>query len=64
MENNLDVNFIVQAFQDKVNALVLEGIIKDATIKQLTAELNLITPIQETQEAQKTHQFKPKDIIK
>jgi hypothetical protein len=64
MENNLDVNFIVQAFQDKVNALVLEGIIKDATIKQLTAELNLISPIQETQEVQNTHQFKPKDIIK
>ena len=64
MENNLDVNFIVQAFQDKVNALVLEGIIKDATIKQLTAELNLNSPIQETQEVQNTHQFKPKDIIK
>jgi hypothetical protein len=63
MENNLDVNFIVQAFQDKVNALVLEGIIKDATIKQLTAELNLISPIQETQEVQNTHQFKPKDKI-
>jgi hypothetical protein len=63
MENNLDVNFIVQAFQDKVNALVLEGIIKDATIKQLTAELNLISPIEETQEVQNTHQFKPKDKI-
>ncbi len=63
MENNLDVNFIVQAFQDKVNALVLEGIIKDATIKQLTAELNLISPIEEKQSTNQLHQFKPKDNI-
>jgi hypothetical protein len=63
MDNNLDVNFIVQAFQDKVNALVLEGIIKDATIKQLTAELNLNAPAKESQEVQNTHQFKPKDKI-
>lgn len=59
MENNLDVNYIVQAFQDKVNALLLEGIIKDATIKQLTAELNLISPIQET-----TQNTKQKDDFK
>jgi hypothetical protein len=59
MENNLDVNYIVQAFQDKVNALLLEGIIKDATIKQLTAELNLISPAQET-----TQNTKQKDDFK
>jgi hypothetical protein len=59
MENNLDVNYIVQAFQDKVNALVLEGIIKDATIKQLTVELNLISPAQET-----TQNTKQKDDFK
>jgi len=59
MENNLDVNHIVQAFQDKANALLLEGIIKDATIKQLTAELNLISPIQET-----TQNTKQKDDFK
>jgi hypothetical protein len=56
MENNLDVNFIVQAFQDKVNALVLEGIIKDATIKQLTAEINLNAPAKEPETIKNTKQ--------
>jgi hypothetical protein len=56
MENNLDVNFIVQAFQDKVNALVLEGIIKDATIKQLTAEINLNAPVKEPETIKNTKQ--------
>lgn len=56
MDNNLDVNFIVQAFQDKVNALVLEGIIKDATIKQLTAEANLSSPTKEPETIKNTKQ--------
>jgi hypothetical protein len=56
MDNNLDVNFIVQAFQDKVNALVLEGIIKDATIKQLTAEINLNAPAKESETIKNTKQ--------
>ena len=62
MENNLDVNYIVQAFQDKVNALVLECIIKDATIKQLTVELNL-NGLQ-TKEEQTTQNTKQKDDFK
>lgn len=56
MENNLDVNYIVQAFQDKVNALLLEGIIKDATIKQLTAEINLNAPAKESETIKNTKQ--------
>lgn len=38
-EQNLDVNLVIQAFQDRVNQLMTEMIVKDATIKQLTAQI-------------------------
>jgi hypothetical protein len=38
-EQNLDVNLIIQSFQEKVSALVTEIVVKDATIKQLNAML-------------------------
>ncbi len=60
MENNLDINLIVQSFQDRVNALTLEAVIKDATIRQLTEQLNNAT---NPNTIEKTHQFKPKDKI-
>lgn len=35
----LDVNLVIQSFQEKVNQLMTELVIKDATIRQLTAQL-------------------------
>lgn len=47
-EQNLDVNLVIQAFQDRVNQLMTEMIVKDATIKQLTAQIEqLNSPNQE-----------------
>jgi hypothetical protein len=49
-EQNLDVNLIIQSFQEKISQLVTELVVKDATIKQLSLQLessNLdnVTPI-------------------
>ncbi len=38
-DQNLDVNLIIQAFQEKVTQLTIDNIVKDATIKQLTMQL-------------------------
>jgi hypothetical protein len=32
---DIDVNLIIQSFQEKLNQLTTENIVKDATIKQL-----------------------------
>lgn len=39
MDNNLDVNLIIQSFQEKVTQLMVEIVVKDATIKQLTDQI-------------------------
>ena len=38
-EQNLDINLIMQAFQEKVSQLITELVVKEATIKQLTIQL-------------------------
>lgn len=38
-ESNLDINLVIQSFQEKVNQLITENVVKDATIKQLSAQL-------------------------
>lgn len=38
-ESNLDINLIVQAFQERIGLLITEVVVKDATIKQLTMQL-------------------------
>jgi hypothetical protein len=38
-EQNLDINLIMQAFQEKVSQITTELVIKEATIKQLTMQL-------------------------
>ena len=38
-ENNLDINLVIQTFQEKVNQLMNDIIIKEATIKQLLAQI-------------------------
>jgi hypothetical protein len=38
----LDVNLIIQSFQEKLTQMTTELVIKDATIKQLTLQLQQI----------------------
>ena len=38
-ESNLDINLIVQAFQERIGLLITEVVVKDATSKQLTMQL-------------------------
>lgn len=38
-EQNLDVNIIIQTFQEKIAQLTTDIVIKEATIKQLNAML-------------------------
>lgn len=46
-EQNLDINIVIQSFQEKVTQLTLDNIVKDATIKQLTAQMQALTVPQE-----------------
>lgn len=50
-EQNLDINLVVQSFQEKINQLMTENIVKDATIKQLTAQIQSMS--QESKEKEK-----------
>ena len=38
-EQNIDVNLIIQSFQERINQLLTEVIVKEATIKQLSGQL-------------------------
>lgn len=38
-DQNIDVNLVVQSFQEKISQLITEVVVKDATIKQLTIQL-------------------------
>lgn len=38
-ESNLDVNLIIQTFQEKVSQLITELVVKEATIKQLSLQV-------------------------
>jgi len=38
-EQNLDINLVIQSFQEKVSQLSMEGIVKDATIKHLSSRI-------------------------
>ena len=41
-DSNLDVNLIIQSFQEKIAQLITELVVKDATIKQLSLQLESI----------------------
>lgn len=45
MQDNIDVNLIMQAFQEKIGQLMTEIIIKEATIKQLISQTQQITKV-------------------
>ena len=38
-EQNIYVNLIIQSFQDRLTQLTTENVIKDATIKHLTLQI-------------------------
>jgi len=38
-DQNLDVNLIIQSFQEKISQLITEVVVKEATIKQLSQQL-------------------------
>jgi uncharacterized coiled-coil protein SlyX len=38
-EQNIDINLIVQSFQERISQLITEVVVKDATINQLTLQL-------------------------
>lgn len=45
MENQnseININYVVQAFQDRVSQLISENIVKEAMLKQLQDELDQI----------------------
>jgi len=41
--NDLDINILIQTFNEKIASLITEVVIKDATIKQLTAKVQSLT---------------------
>jgi hypothetical protein len=38
-ESNLDVNLIIQTFQEKITQIMTELVVKEATIKQLSLQI-------------------------
>lgn len=41
-DQNIDVNLIIQSFQERINQLMTEVVVKDATIKQLSVQIQEI----------------------
>jgi SMC interacting uncharacterized protein involved in chromosome segregation len=48
MNNDLDVNILVQTFNERMAQMMTEIVIKEATIKQLTAQIEQLTAQQKT----------------
>lgn len=38
-DQNIDINLIIQSFQEKISQLITEVVVKEATIKQLSQQL-------------------------
>jgi len=49
MESNLDVNLIIQAFQEKLTQVITELIVKEATVKHLTAQIQQLEASQNSE---------------
>ena len=37
--SNIDINLVIQSFQEKISQLITELVVKEATIKQLNLQL-------------------------
>jgi len=48
---NLDANVVIQVFSERLNALTTEMVVKDATIRQLTAQIESLTAVNATKTA-------------
>jgi len=54
MNNDLDINILVQTFNEKMSQMMTEIVIKEATIKQLTAQIEKMSTQQKTVKTTKT----------
>ena len=48
MNNDLDINILVQTFNERMSQMMTEIVIKEATIKQLTAQIEQLAAQQKT----------------
>jgi len=54
MNNDLDINILVQTFNERMAQMMTEIVIKEATIKQLSAQIEQLTAQQKTIKTTKT----------
>jgi len=54
MNNDLDINILVQTFNERMAQMMTEIVIKEATIKQLTAQIEQLAAQQKTVKTIKT----------
>ena len=54
MNNDLDINILVQTFNERMAQMMTEIVIKEATIKQLTLQIEQLTAQQKTVKTTKT----------
>lgn len=54
MNNDLDINILVQTFNERMAQMMTEIVIKEATIKQLSAQIEQLTAQQKTVKTTKT----------
>jgi len=61
MNNDLDINILIQVFNERMSQMMTEIVIKEATIKQLTAQIQQLTenvkPVKQTK-VDKPEEFK------
>ena len=48
MNSDLDVNILIQTFNERMSQMMTEIVIKEATIKQMTAQIEQLTAQQKT----------------
>lgn len=62
MNDDLDVNLLVQSFNEKISQLITEIVVKDATIKQLNVKIkSLASSIESTKPAKQDKNIKQTD---
>lgn len=54
MNSDLDINILVQTFNERMSQMMTEIVIKEATIKQLTAHIEQLNSQQKTIKSTKT----------
>jgi len=54
MNNDLDINILIQTFNERMSQMMTEIVIKETTIKQLTAQIEQLNSQQKTIKSTKT----------